>query len=759
MRRRRQTLQVSTFPFLAVLLCAMGALILVLLVMDRKAKMGARARAEQEAAHQAEEAAAARRAAWEQKRTALHATLTAQEQDLQGRLAKLREDITTAALRLRAEQEKETSLRQKIELERGRVAGVEQTLAAQRAATTQADTESVAAQGTLAKMTADLLQLEQALKDLKAAREREKQTYSVVPYHGKRGENRRPLYVECAASGLVFHPEHLSMSATEDPAKVRAEVERRIAQQKERLKGAQPADQPPYLMLLVRPDGIASYYQLQTALKGVTIDFGYEFIDPQWVLDFPENEDQQLAQPWMTAAKPATRPMNSTPGAKPGTPLVGLKPSSGTTTTQVIGRSPGLVADSSGSPSANPGGGTALLPGSSGGSGSGSVRGERSGSAERGPGLGDGSAGREGIGLPGLGGHPAALPPTTDSGGDRSLTFGNPAGPGSGSANHGPAVAAGGGPPLGDRSAVGGDSGGGHPAVLSSPTRPLLGPGGGVVTSGTLTPGRPGGGTPRTNLGSSSAPLDAGPDARVWLAPQGGVGTGAGHEPGSPASSQPGSAAPLPAGTNGVPVASTSTGTQQPGIQAPPLVTGVADSIGNSDLPPRLPEESAAAVKDPRKPVAIAGNGGASGEMNPEDQALARITPATPQPPAGAPRRPVALRPARLQGDRDWVIFIECQPDAVILYPSHRVFPLTTVSRFPANNNPLLLAVQQLIDRRQASVPPGHSPYRPEIRFLVRPDSTRTFHVAYPAVEALQVPKRRQNLEAEDDVFTIMASP
>jgi len=37
--RRRHKLEVSTFPFLAVLLCAMGALILLLLIMDRRAKI------------------------------------------------------------------------------------------------------------------------------------------------------------------------------------------------------------------------------------------------------------------------------------------------------------------------------------------------------------------------------------------------------------------------------------------------------------------------------------------------------------------------------------------------------------------------------------------------------------------------------------------------------------------------------------------------------------------------------------------------
>src|SRR5438067_4388286 len=39
MRRRRRHLEVSTFPFLAVLLCTMGSLILLLLVLDRRAKI------------------------------------------------------------------------------------------------------------------------------------------------------------------------------------------------------------------------------------------------------------------------------------------------------------------------------------------------------------------------------------------------------------------------------------------------------------------------------------------------------------------------------------------------------------------------------------------------------------------------------------------------------------------------------------------------------------------------------------------------
>src|SRR5439155_4958380 len=78
MRRRRQVLQVSTFPFLAVLLCAMGSLILLLLVIDRRAKAVARAKALQALARVSEEdakAVAARKAEYARRRQSLHALL------------------------------------------------------------------------------------------------------------------------------------------------------------------------------------------------------------------------------------------------------------------------------------------------------------------------------------------------------------------------------------------------------------------------------------------------------------------------------------------------------------------------------------------------------------------------------------------------------------------------------------------------------------------------------------------------------------
>src|SRR5262245_41969276 len=97
---RRNHLKVDTFPFLAVLLCAMGALILVLLVMDRRSKLAALARGREDLQRQAEDQAIARvrrrdeheakkraqQAAWSKKRDALSSRVDAEEKALDAEL-------------------------------------------------------------------------------------------------------------------------------------------------------------------------------------------------------------------------------------------------------------------------------------------------------------------------------------------------------------------------------------------------------------------------------------------------------------------------------------------------------------------------------------------------------------------------------------------------------------------------------------------------------------------------------------------------
>jgi hypothetical protein len=64
----------------------------------------------------------------------------------------------------------------------------------------------------------------------------------------------------------------------------------------------------------------------------------------------------------------------------------------------------------------------------------------------------------------------------------------------------------------------------------------------------------------------------------------------------------------------------------------------------------------------------------------------------------------------------------------------------------------LLAQVEQMIARRQSMVRPGEPPYRPQLRFLVRPDGLRSFHETYPVFNNLPVRKTREDIDAKEDV-------
>jgi hypothetical protein len=109
-----------------------------------------------------------------------------------------------------------------------------------------------------------------------------------------------------------------------------------------------------------------------------------------------------------------------------------------------------------------------------------------------------------------------------------------------------------------------------------------------------------------------------------------------------------------------------------------------------------------------------------------------------------------ALRPFLFNRSRDWVINIDCSVDWLVLEGTGEwIAPLALIAADPSTN-PLFKSVQAMIERRQATVPPGELPYRPLIRFRVHADGVRAYYLAYPALEALNVPMSRENVEPED---------
>src|SRR5437762_2485515 len=103
MRRPRNKLQVSTFPFLAVLLCAMGSLLLFLFIMDRRAKIAARYRVAEELKvreKRSQDEEAKRQADWEKARRALHQTLLDEQAQLLDKSKGVQSGLDAAAKKL-----------------------------------------------------------------------------------------------------------------------------------------------------------------------------------------------------------------------------------------------------------------------------------------------------------------------------------------------------------------------------------------------------------------------------------------------------------------------------------------------------------------------------------------------------------------------------------------------------------------------------------------------------------------------------------
>jgi hypothetical protein len=314
MRRHHQ--HVDTFPFLAVLLCAMGSLILVLLVMDRRSKLVAQARANEQARRQVQDHARAharlkadtevkkkaQKVDWEKKRDALRARVDAEEKGLSEQLRQVQRQLAEAAARARQEVAIVRKLRQQLEEEKSRLAKQEQILAGTRKEAEEIVGKVAKADRSRAKLAGELVQLEKLIRELQTTRERDEQTYSVIPYHGKRGDNRSPIYIECAANGLVFHPDRFQLDSSAEEA-IRTEIARRKAAQKD----PPGSEARPYLMVLVRPDGIRRFYDLQAAIRGLSVDFGYELVNADWQFRFPDRHAKPSPAP-APAPAPASTP-------------------------------------------------------------------------------------------------------------------------------------------------------------------------------------------------------------------------------------------------------------------------------------------------------------------------------------------------------------------------------------------------------------------------------------------------------------------
>jgi hypothetical protein len=272
--RCRKSPAISLFPFLAVLICTMGALVPLLLAMARQARLQALQEATAKAAQRQVDAQSERELAEWRISELKTARSQAEERLTQVRLALGHVENHARRLRQQADQ-----LQAAMEnLDRDGVADSRD----------RADLERE-----LQQVQDQIAEAEKQLAEARKAADARPRSYAVIPYQGPNGTWRPPIYIECRADAIVLQPQGIALVEAdfEEPIEANNPLDQALRAARESLlaQGQIRGDgsDEPYPLLLVRPDGIPAYYVARAALASWKSAIGYELVGKDWELEFP----------------------------------------------------------------------------------------------------------------------------------------------------------------------------------------------------------------------------------------------------------------------------------------------------------------------------------------------------------------------------------------------------------------------------------------------------------------------------------------
>ena len=284
-RRRRAGLSPSLFPFLAVLVCTLGTLILLLALVAQNASDAAQNASEEALKQKADRVAQATR---EQ-----HETVT------------LSAEVADSMI-----EEEEFRVRQLVSFRDAQTEDIGQrkdelTHLEDHIARIKKQLKSLSDEVEMATGTKPVSQIdEETLAELRRRIEAESKTVDqlkeekgngapkvvIVPHKGPNGTRRRPIYLECRADGLTIRPEGTVITVDQLRASRTAANPLDAALRTIRLHAMkQYGDKDaPYPMLVVRPDGIDAYRAARIAMHDWDDQFGYELVPAGVELKFDQ---------------------------------------------------------------------------------------------------------------------------------------------------------------------------------------------------------------------------------------------------------------------------------------------------------------------------------------------------------------------------------------------------------------------------------------------------------------------------------------
>ena len=281
---------ISLFPFIGILLCTMGALLVVLVVVSRDARDSAQrdVKAKQSAAKVDD--GTQKKIAYVQKYVG---DLAKVRNEAERKLHDEHQHLSNVEDHIRRLQDKMRSL----QLAANELEGLEREHYDDRRRRSGRSSGSI-----------ELIEeSKKSIEKLQGEAEKAPSSYAVVPYEGPNGTHRRPMYVECVEDGVMLQPEGVRIPSEDlrppyGPGNPLAATLRATRDHILRMypKEGENRQTEPYPLLLVRAEGLVNFDRARQAIEGGDFDLGFELVEDSWKLKFPQ-ADPQLASIQQTA--------------------------------------------------------------------------------------------------------------------------------------------------------------------------------------------------------------------------------------------------------------------------------------------------------------------------------------------------------------------------------------------------------------------------------------------------------------------------
>jgi len=320
-RRSQSELSVSLFPFLAVLVCAMGALILLLLIITKQVRSQAMPSApvvevEEVVSHSLSPVLQPARIELAKNHAPAMLSQKSNQQLPATDAFKFdeRKDGNQARMRLLDKQKEELqSSRLQQKLIQMQIAELTSRLADEKKRNQKLQTDFVSlsrrknelekknsspkspprqTRDRLQQLQAELLQKQRELKEQKQVASDILGKLQIVTYDGATGIRRKPIFIECVAGNVIFQPEQVKLTA-EDLERYSSDTHplgfavRALNEYRNQKEASQ---EPAYVLLIVRPNGIDEFYSTRRILGVQGISFGYELVGQKQEFYFNQSD-------------------------------------------------------------------------------------------------------------------------------------------------------------------------------------------------------------------------------------------------------------------------------------------------------------------------------------------------------------------------------------------------------------------------------------------------------------------------------------